>query len=89
MGSGQVCIIHLGYSSAAIALASNDHDAFIVQRVLLVRSVHQLGERRMALDNHRWVQLDLQLLAEFRHALRLVLPAAVGEQNERNAVVFQ
>lgn len=43
----------------------------------------------MALDNHRWVQLDLQLLAEFRHALCLVLPAAVGEQNERNAVVFQ
>lgn len=43
----------------------------------------------MALDNHRWVQLDLQLLAEFRHALCLVLPAAVGEENERNAVVFQ
>lgn len=43
----------------------------------------------MALHEHGRVERHLQLLAQLGHALRLVLAAAVGEQDERDALALE
>jgi len=43
----------------------------------------------MALNNHRSVKADVQLLTKVRDPLRLVLPSAIGEKDERYAVALK
>jgi len=63
------------YSSAFVLVSSHD------KHCLVLVLVH-IGEGSMALYEHAHVQRDLELLAQLLHPFRLMLPAAIGEEDE-------
>lgn len=73
----------------AIAITTRYQHAFMFQRTRLVHAFDQLRKRRVALDNVCRVKWYIELLADLRNAFRLVFTATVGEENERNALLFQ
>ena len=73
----------------AIAITAHYQHALVFQRTRLVRPFDQLCKRRVALDNVCRVQWHVQLLADLCDAFGLVFTAAIGEEDEGNALLFQ
>lgn len=73
----------------AIAITAHYQHALVFQRTSLVRTFDQLCKRGVTLDDVCRVQGYVQLLANLCDAFRLVFTAAVGEEDEWNALLFQ
>lgn len=68
-----VCLCNL---SALVAISTDHHYGLVLVLV-------HIGERRVTLYKHARIHLDIQLAAQVGHALRLMLSATIGKENER------
>jgi hypothetical protein len=64
---------------ALVCFAANDHDRLVLEMV-------HVGKGSVALDEHGRVQRHIEPTAQVGDALRLVFPAAIGEQDEWNTL---
>ncbi len=78
--------VHFCDVSAATALTTNHHDAFVTQAIF---AVNQLGKGCVALDEHGGVQGEGQLLREVFDSFRFMTSTAVREEDEGNRVFLE
>ena len=64
---------------ALVCLPTNHHNRLVLEMV-------HIGEGSMALNKHGHVKRNIEPAAQVGDALRFVFPAAIGEQDERNAL---
>lgn len=68
-----------------VSLSSHNEYTFILQ-ILLAMAIRQLRERRMRLYEHRCIQRYFKELAKLLYALLFRFAAAIGEEDEGDAV---
>ena len=73
-------------TAAAVAMPARDQHAGVPQRRLARGAVHQVRERRVALHEEARVEGDAEAVGQLRDAGGLGLAAAVGEQDEGDAL---
>lgn len=75
--------------AATVAVTACYQNTFVFQRFLSIRSMNQFRKGRMALNYDSGVQRYIQFLADLRDSLRLVLSAAICQQDKGNAALLQ
>lgn len=76
----------LRYFPAHIAVAAHDEDAFVLEGFLALGAVDELRKGGVALHEEVGVEGDAEAGAELGDAVGFVLAAAVGKEDEGDAV---
>lgn len=80
----------LGDGAALGRVRARDQDVLVAEASFLaLAAVHQLLEGRVRLDEVVRREFDTEPRAQVRHAVRLVLAAAVRQQDERDVVLLE